>query len=214
MVETLIRLWAVGYYRDELDGIVVIPKHGMDFSGVLKRHYEPFLNILSMNLPVNLASYPTRYETLLLPAPGFGPLGWVAGTPVFRREIRARIAKAIEPVGPEKLYISRARLGKHEKRVHEEDRVEELMRRAGYEIYHPEKHGITDQAARYMAAKTIVGGDGSAFHLVPFSMPEGARVGLIQRRHRPKVFEAFRVQMEAFADADVTEIRPVLPKDR
>ena len=212
LVETLIRLWAVGGYRDELDGIVIIPKHGMDFSVALARRYGSFLSLMSADLPVHIAEYPTRFETLLLPSPGFGPLGWVTGTEVFRREIRARIARHIAPSGPDKLYISRSGLTKSEKRVHDEDRIEALMQGAGYEIFHPQEHSIEEQLARYMAAKTVVGGDGSAFHLGAFAMPRGVRVGLIQRRHRPKVFDAFTAQMAAFAGAEVHLVRPVLPK--
>lgn len=212
LVETLIRLWAVGAYREELDGIVVIPMAGMDFSSVLQRRYGTFLTMLADGLPVHVAKYPTRYETLLLPSPGFGPLGWVAGTEIFRREIRARVASHIRPEGPEKLYISRSALARTEKHVHDEARIEALMQRAGYEIFHPQDHSIETQLSRYMAARVLVGGDGSAFHLAPFAMRPGARVGLIQRRHRPKVFDAFTAQMEAFAQAGVTLIRPVLPK--
>jgi len=212
VVETLIRLWAVGFYRDELDGILIIPKQGMDFSLVMERRYGPFLDFLTGGLPVHIAKHPTRVETLLLPSPGFGPLGWVTGTEMFRREIRGRIARHIRPEGADKLYISRLGLGKTEKHVHDETRIEDLLRRAGYDIYHPERHGIEDQLARYMAAGTVIGGDGSAFHLAGFAMPRGARVGLIQRRHRPKVFDAFIAQLEAFAGASVTPVRPVLPK--
>lgn len=212
LVETLIRLWAVGLYRDELDGIVIIPKHGMDFSVPLKRRYDSMLTLLTEGLPVHVARYPTRVETLLLPSPGFGPLGWVTGSDIFRREIRGRVARHIRPKGGEKLYISRSRLNKSEKHVHDEARIEDLLRGAGYDIYHPEQHGIDDQLAHYMAARTLIGGDGSAFHLAGFAIPEGARVALVQRRHRPKVFDAFIAQLQAFAGAEVTPIRPVLPK--
>lgn len=212
LVETLIRLWAVRAYREELDGIVIIPKHGMDFSLALARRYGSFLALLSDDLPVHIAEFPTRYETLLLPSPGFGPLGWIEGSEVFRREMRARVAGAIRPAGSDKLYISRSGLKQSEKRVHDEDRIEALLARAGYDIFHPEAHSIEDQLARYMAATTVIGGDGSAFHLAAFALPRGARVGLIQRRHRPKVLEAFKVQLEAFNAAEVHLVRPVLPR--
>ncbi|MEQ9258320.1 MAG: glycosyltransferase family 61 protein [Roseovarius sp.] len=212
LVETLIRLWAIGYYRDKLDGIVIAPKFGMDFSLALERRYAPFLDLMTEGLKVHLAEHPTRYETLLLPSPGFGPLGWVAGTEIFRLEIRARVARHIAPKGPEKLYISRADLSKHEKRVHDEKKIEALLERAGYEIFHPEKFSIAEQLERYMAARVVIGGDGSAFHLAPFAMPEGVKVGLIQRRHRPKVYTAFLAQLDAFTKAEVHQIKPVLPK--
>jgi hypothetical protein len=212
IVETLIRHWALGAYRDGLDGIVIIPKQGMDFSVALRRRYGAFLEMMSEGLPLHIAEHPTRFETLLLPTPGFGPLGWVKGTGIFRRETRARVARHIRPEGGRKLYISRAKLRKPEKRLHEEERIEALLARAGYDIFRPERHSIAEQLARYMAADTVIGGDGSAFHLAAFGMPRGARVGLIQRRHRPKVFDAFITQLQAFAGAEVTPVRPVLPR--
>ncbi|MEL7012177.1 MAG: glycosyltransferase 61 family protein, partial [Pseudomonadota bacterium] len=161
LVETLIRLWAAGYYRDELDGIVVIPNRGIDFSLAIDRRFGPFLSLLTDGLAVHLPTHPTRYETLLLPSPGFGPQGWITGTPIFRREIRARVAARVRPQGEnQKLYISRTQLQKDGKLVDQEAKIEDLMRKAGYEIFYPEQHSIVDQLSRYMTAKTIVGAEG------------------------------------------------------
>ena len=170
LVETLIRLWAAGYYREELDGIVVIPNRGVDFSLAIDRRFGPFLSLLTDGLAVHLPKHPTRYETLLLPSPGFGPLGWITGTPVFRREIRARVAARIGPQGSDNVYISRTILHKDDKLVDQEAKIEAVMRKAGYDIFHPEQHSIADQLSRYMSAKTLVGAEGSAFHLAPFAM--------------------------------------------
>ncbi len=212
LVETLIRLWAAGYYRDELDGIVVIPNRGVDFSIAIDRRFGPFLSLLTDGLAVHLPTHPTRYETLLLPSPGFGPLGWIAGTPIFRREIRARVAARIRPKGSSKLYISRTQLHKDDKLVDQEERIEEMMRKAGYDIFYPEQYSIADQLARYMNAEVLVGAEGSAFHLAPFAMPTGARVALFQRRHWTRAFNAYPAQLETFAEAEVTSIKPLAPK--
>lgn len=212
LVETLIRLWAAGYYRDELDGIVVIPNRGVDFSLAIDRRYGPFLSLLTDGLAVHLPTYPTRYETLLLPSPGFGPLGWITGTPIFRREIRARVAARIRPEGTDKLYVSRTQLGKGDKLVDQEARVEDIMRKAGYDIFYPEQHSIAQQLSRYMTAKTIVGAEGSAFHLAPFAMPTGGRVALYQRRHWARAFNAYPSQLQSFCEAEVTSLRPLMPR--
>jgi capsular polysaccharide biosynthesis protein len=212
LVETLIRLWAAGYYRDELDGLVVIPNRGVDFSLAIDRRFGPFLSLLTDGLAVHLPTHPTRYETLLLPSPGFGPLGWITGTPIFRREIRARVAARIRPRGSRKLYISRTQLHKDDKLVDQEHRIETLMRDAGYDVFYPEQHSIADQLSRYMTADTIVGAEGSAFHLAPFAMPTGAKVALFQRRHWTRAFNAYPLQLEAFAEAEVTSLRPLLPR--
>lgn len=212
LVETLIRLWAAGYYRDELDGIVVIPNRGSSFSVAIERRFGPFLSLMTDGLAVHLPMHPTRYESLLLPSPGFGPLGWITGTPVFRREIRARVALRIRPEGGSKLYISRTQLKKDDKLVDQETRIEERMRQAGYDIFYPEQHSLAEQLSRYMAAKTIVGAEGSAFHLAPFAMQTGGRVALYQRRHWTRAFNAYPSQLEAFCEADVTSLRPLHPK--
>ncbi len=214
LVETLIRLWAAGYYRDELDGLVVIPHRGVNFANAIDRRFGPFLSLLTDGLAVHLPKHPTRYETLLLPSPGFGPSGWITGTPIFRREIRSRVSARIRPEGGTKLYISRTKLNKDTKLVDQERRIEELMQVAGYEIFYPEQHSIADQLARYMTAEKIVGAEGSAFHLVPFAMRTGAQVALFQRRHWTRAFNAYPAQMEAFAEAEVTSLRTLLPRSR
>ncbi|MEO0372627.1 MAG: glycosyltransferase family 61 protein [Pseudomonadota bacterium] len=212
LVETLIRLWAAGYYRDELDGIVIVPNRGMDFSNAIHRRFGPFLALLTDGLVAHLPSHPTRYETLLLPSPGFGPLNWISGTPIFRREIRARVAAKLRPEGESKLYISRTQLGKGDKLVNQEARIEDAMRKAGYDIFYPEQHTIAQQLSRYMAATTIVGAEGSAFHLAPFAMPIGGRAALYQRRHWTRAFNAYPAQLNSFCEAEVTSIRPLMPR--
>ncbi|MEM6587456.1 MAG: glycosyltransferase 61 family protein [Pseudomonadota bacterium] len=214
LVETLIRLWAVGYYRDELDGIVIIPNRGMDFSASIERRFGPFLSLLTDGLGAHMPTHPTRYETLLLPSPGFGPLGWITGTPIFRREIRARIAARVRPSAGanDKIYISRTKLHKDDKLVDQETRIEDVMRKAGYDIFYPEQHSIAEQLSRYQTAKTIIGAEGSAFHLAPFAMPTGGRVALYQRRHWTRAFNAYPAQLEAFCEAEVTSVRPLKPR--
>ncbi|MEM7731153.1 MAG: glycosyltransferase 61 family protein [Pseudomonadota bacterium] len=214
LVETLIRLWAVGYYRDELDGIVIIPNRGMDFNVSIERRFGPFLSLLTDGLGAHMPTHPTRYETMLLPSPGFGPLGWITGTPIFRRETRARVAARVRPSAGanDKVYISRTKLHKDDKLVDQEARIEDVMRKAGYDIFHPEQHSIAEQLSRYRTAKTIVGAEGSAFHLAPFAMPTGGRVALYQRRHWTRAFNAYPAQLRAFCEAEVTSLRPLMPR--
>ncbi len=214
LVETLGRLWAVGLYRKELDGIVIVPKRGIDLAAALDGGYGRLLALLTDSLPVHLVRHPTRFQTLLLPSPGFGHRRWITGTEIFREEIRTRIERRIAPDGPERLYISRSRLGRGARQMDDEPRIEALLREAGYTIFHPQEHSIEKQLARYRAATMLVGGDGSAFHLAAFAMPRGARVGLILRRHSERAFKVLIAQMEAFAEARVHPIRAVLPEAR
>ena len=144
-----------------------------------------------------------------MPTQGIGHLNWSTGTPEFRAFMRQRIEAAVTPEGPEKLYISRSRLQGAEKQVHQEARIEEMMKNAGYTIFNPEQHSIDIQCQRYLAARTIVGADGSAFHLAAFMLQPGSRVAIFQRRARPEVFDAIANQLKAFGDIALTTINPL-----
>ena len=211
LVETITRLWALDHQAKPCDGIVVIPKHGIDFGAVMRRRLGQFFDLLSSGLPVHIAETPVKVETLYVPTQGFGHMNWLTATPEFRHHIRHRLTSQITPDGPEKLYISRTALKDAAQAMDKEDLVEQTMAKAGYTIFHPQKHSLADQCARYMAAKQIVGPDGSAFHLAPFVLQKGTRVGLIQRRHRQDVFDALVAQIRAFCDSELVTLNPLLP---
>lgn len=56
------------------------------------------------------------------------------------------------------------------------------MRAEGCEVFYHEKHSLRDQVARYKAAKTIVGLDGSAFHIAAMVGHKDQNVAMILRR--------------------------------
>ena len=211
LVETITRLWALDHQATPCDGIVVIPKHGIDFGAVMRRRLGEFFDLLSGGLPVRIADTPLKVETLYVPTQGFGHMNWLTATPQFRRHIRQRLTSQITPEGPEKLYVARTALKDAAQAMDQEDRVITMMTRAGYTIFHPQDHSLADQCSRYMAAKAIVGPDGSAFHLAPFVLQKGTRVGLIQRRHRQDVFDALAAQIRAFCEAELVTLNPLLP---
>ncbi|WP_294621826.1 glycosyltransferase family 61 protein [uncultured Roseovarius sp.] len=211
LVETITRLWALDHQATPCDGLVVIPKHGIDFGAVMRRRLGEFFDLLSGGLPVRIADTPLHVETLYVPTQGFGHMNWLTATPQFRQHIRQRLTSQITPEGPEKLYVARTALKDAAQAMDQEDRVVTLMTRAGYTIFHPQDHSLADQCSRYMAAKQIVGPDGSAFHLAPFVLQKGTRVGLIQRRHRQDVFDALVAQIHAFCEAELVTLNPLLP---
>ena len=211
LVETITRLWALDGAATGCDGIVVIPKHGIDFDAVMRRRLGQFFDLVSNGLPVHIAETPLKVETLHVPTQGFGHMSWLTATPEFRQHIRDRLTSQITPEGPEKLYVSRSGLKDPAQAMHKEDMVESMMVKAGYTIFHPQDHSLADQCSRYMAAKQIVGPDGSAFHLAPFVLQKGTRVGLIQRRHRQDVFDALVAQIRAFCAAELVTLNPLLP---
>lgn len=211
LVETITRLWALDHQAKACDGLIIVPKHGIDFNAVMRRRLGTFFDLLSGGLPVHIATTPIKVETLYVPTQGFGHMSWLTATPEFRHYIRQRLTAQITPKGPDKLYISRTALKDAAQAMHKEDMVEATMAKAGYTIFHPQHHTLADQCSRYMAARQIVGPDGSAFHLAPFVLQEGTRVGLIQRRHRQDVFDALVAQIRSFCDAELVTLNPLLP---
>ncbi len=209
LMETISRLWALDGRQSRFDGIIILPPPNINFAAILRRRLLRFFEILDCGLPIHLIKRPVRVEQLFVPAQGFGHSQWSVGTPEFRSFVRQQIDMTCQPRGPEKIYISRNRLKHRSKRIDQEGKVEEIMRAAGYTIFYPERHAIDVQCRVYRAAHTIVGGDGSAFHLVPFAMQPETRVGLIQRRARAEPVDAIARQIEAFTSVNLLRLNPL-----
>ena len=151
--------------------------------------------------------------TLDIPSQGIGHLGWSAGTPEFRHFVRSRFEAHYKPLGPERLYLSRTRLENEDSLVDQEGQIEMMMAAAGYTIFHPERYSIRQQVEHLMAARMVVGADGSAFHLAAHVLQPGTRVGLIKRRHRTEVFNAIARQIVAFSGVELSTLHPLLPEE-
>ncbi|MDD9726877.1 glycosyltransferase family 61 protein [Roseovarius sp. SK2] len=211
LLECISRLWPLS--DGGHDGLVLIPMHGIDFGAVFQRRLKAFVDLLSDGLPVHFVQSPVRIEELDVPTQGMGHRDWISGTPEFRRFIRGRLQAVVTPEGDEKIYLSRSLLKRAGQMVDQEERIERLMLKAGYTILHPQRHSLPEQCARYAAARQIVGPDGSAFHLAPFVMRPGTKVGLIQRRWRQGAFDALVNQIDAFCDVDLVKMNPLLRPD-
>ncbi|WP_371227632.1 glycosyltransferase 61 family protein [Roseovarius sp. 2305UL8-3] len=209
IMETLSRLWALDGRQDRFDGLILLPMYQIDFGAVLRRRLLSFLRLMGCNMPLHLVRTPMTVDTLYLPAQGFGHMQWATGTGEFRSYVRDRIDRNCPAIGPEKIYVSRSKLKYSHQRVDQEARIEALMKSAGYAIFHPQRHSIRAQCQIYRAAHTIVGGDGSAFHLAPFAMQSETRVGLIQRRTRQDAVESMANQIKAFAPVDLVRLNPI-----
>ena len=104
-------------------------------------------------------------EELVVPGQGFGLGDITEATPKYRNAIHAQFARDIKPDGPEKLYISRSKLGLGKGGLLGEEQMEAYLAAEGYEIYHPQEHSLSAQLARYKAARKVIAADGSALHL-------------------------------------------------
>lgn len=203
LLEATPRLWALDHLSTRPDGIALVPMAGRDIASVLRRRLGPLLDILGQGLPVHLVDSPVQVDEVIIPSQGFGHLHWTHGTSEARAYMRRHLCAAIAADGPKKLYVSRRRLKNPVQQVPQEQQIERWMSAAGFTVFHPERHTVTEQIARYRAARVIVGPDGSAFHLAPFVMRPGTRVGLIQRRTRQHVFDAIARQISVMGEADL-----------
>jgi hypothetical protein len=181
LCESLSRLWALDHLEAPLDGIVFLPKRPGRVEALSGWQHEMF-SLLGIDLPIRVLDRPTEVEDLVVPGQGFGIGPMFAGTPEFRSFIQDRFARNVTADGTERLYLSRSALGGAEGGILGERRIEENLQRAGYTVFHPQQHSIATQVAAYRAARSVVGPDGSAFHMLAFADPTPRDVAVILRR--------------------------------
>lgn len=181
LVESSARLWALDQIDRPVDGILFIPKRPK-VGDMVRGFQRDFIGLMAPGLPIRVADAPLRVEELVVPGQGFGLGKITAGTRKFRDAIHHRFAKDVKPEGPEKIYISRSELGLGKGGLLGEERLEDLLRAEGYEIFHPQNHDIATQLARYKAAKKVIAADGSALHLFAMVGHADQPVAMILRR--------------------------------
>ncbi len=184
LCESLPRLWALDHpdlRATPLDGIVFLPKRPGRVEALSGWQHEMF-SLLGIDLPIRVLDRPTEVEHLVVPGQGFGIGSMFAGTPEFRSFIQDRFARNVAADGTDRLYLSRSALGGAEGGILCERRIEENLQRAGYTVFHPQQHSIATQVAAYRAARSVVGPDGSAFHMLAFADPTPKDVAVILRR--------------------------------
>jgi hypothetical protein len=188
LTESTGRLWALDALEGAIDGIVFISKRDTaDEKGALdmQPYHRVFFDLLGIDVPIRILTRPTRIDSLEVPGQGFG-IGQIAsGTAPFRAFIHNRFAKDIAPDGPENLYVSRSELGAVRGGILEEKRVEKSLESCGYAIFHPQKHALTEQLARYKAARKIISLDGSALHLLAMVGNADQKLAMVKRRDSP-----------------------------
>jgi capsular polysaccharide biosynthesis protein len=199
LVESTARLWALDHLGVKLDSILYLPYRG-DHRGTRRAiaGQRAFFDLLGITVPVTAHAGALRVEELYLPELGFGWLDRYAGSPAYRDFMCSRLSAAAPAEGGEKLYISRARLPALRGGILGETVIEENLSRAGFEVFHPERHPLATQIARYKAAREIVALDGSALHLAAYVVAPGTRVSMILRRSSANVAD-YLLQYRAFA---------------
>jgi hypothetical protein len=201
LLESTVRLWALDEWHDKLDGLLFIPLKAKTFWRA-RKSYANVIDLLSGGLGIVRGASVQRVERLVVPDPGWGHEARMRGSPRFRRYSRARIAQSISSEGGENLYISRTALPQNRGGVIAEERIEEMMADEGYEIFHPQRHSVETQLARYRAARNVVCLDGSALHLASLALEPRAKVAIIYRR-RGALLPRLTEHVRLFSGADV-----------
>ena len=181
MAESLSRLWALDHLKRKPESIVFLPKRP-GRSGRLKAYQREFFKLLGIDIPVRVLDQPTEVERLIVPGQGFGLGEIAAGTESFRSFFSRNFATDIAADGPADIYLSRSLLGGLEGSVVLEPLLEHNLEGEGYTIFHPQRHSLAEQVARYRAARRIIGLDGSAFHLFAFAGHRDQKVAVVLRR--------------------------------
>lgn len=197
ITESITRLWALEQLdQSAFDGILFIPKNPTN-DDPPPGFQKGFLDLMGCTLPIREARSALRVDELVVPGQGFG-LGDISqGTEAFRAAVKSRFAPDIAPEGPEKLYISRSRLGPARGAVLGETALETYLEAEGYEIFHPQEHSLDVQIARYRAAKKVIAAEGSSLHLYAFAGGPETEVAMILRR-KSKATQHISTHIESF----------------
>lgn len=204
LLESTPRLWALGVDPEPINSVLFIP-FGPNSIWRARKAYRPFLEIFCGERPIANIVVPTRVETLVVADPGFGHEARMAGTAQYRAFMRGRVAEAIPPEGPARLYISRTGLGDNRGGILDETVIEQVLAANGYEIFHPQRHSARAQLAKYAAARQIVALDGSALHMAAYAARPDCHIGMIARR-RSAILPRLADQIRRFSGASVEVI--------
>lgn len=200
LVESTARLWALEGFETEIDSLLYLPFRGaVSKARRARRALQGFFDQLNLTVPIRIVNKAIEVEKLYVPELGFGWEERYAGAPLYRQLMRTRLGRDIPPEGHDRLYISRARLPSRRGGVLGEEVIEENLAREGYDIFHPERHPLPVQIARYKAARQVVALDGSALHLAAFFLPLKPQLCIILRRSKANVADYIR-QYQSFCE--------------
>lgn len=187
IIVSISRLWVLDHIDTPPDGIVFLPAVHRTFFQRPKRYLDRTQAVFDAfgGLPSRRAcpTQPVRPERLILGAQGMGGGDLSAGAPEFRAFVQRHFLPDVAPAGGDSLYVSRARLDVMGN-IMFEDWIETLFAANGYQVFHPERHSLAEQAARYRAARRIVTVEGSALHVIAYALgaDQQIEIGIIPRR--------------------------------
>ncbi|SDE01351.1 Protein of unknown function [Paracoccus isoporae] len=196
LLQSTSRLWAAEHVDDKLDGTIFLTRQRMTWPARYVRPLVPRLRHFGPGTenPVGVVK-PVRVERLVVAPQGFGGGPAIAGCPEFRDYIHRHFGRDVPAEGAEKIYISRTKLFTKRSRYLAEPRIEALLEKEGYRIFHPQTLPFEEQIAQYKAARRIISCDSSALHLAALLAGPDTQVAMTLRRSEdmaPEFIDQFR----------------------
>jgi capsular polysaccharide biosynthesis protein len=184
VMESLGRLWANKYLNCGLNTFLFLP--GFGIKQTIPDFFREILRNLGVEGSIEIVREPVSVDRLFVPSQLFG-MGWGDQVnPEFLEFVHQLRHCDETPEAPmderRKIYVSRSRLPKRRGGILCERRLDELFRRSGYEVVHPELLTIDEQIRIYTGAGALVFSEGSAVHFYAFLARPDQRVAIVARR--------------------------------
>ncbi|MGJ8604441.1 MAG: glycosyltransferase 61 family protein [Marivita sp.] len=171
-------LWAIEHVPKSVKLLFV----SMMYDSGEHRFLETLLATLGIENDYKILRRPAHVETLYTAPDLFSEVIWCAAPQVYVDWIKGRMPTPGASEFGRKIYITRDRLSGTAGRHLCEDILEDNLARAGFDIVAPETLTLAQQLAMYRHADTVIAADGSALHILPFSIRDTASVYVLQRR--------------------------------
>lgn len=166
----------------KIDGILFAPLDSRARSDVSQNLMNRLFAGLGITSSLRQIGQPTRVDRLLIGPDLFSEQTRCVAHPDFVAWARSTVRPKSRPVPGSRLYVTRSNLDPRLGRLLCEDVLQQNLLRAGYQIYVPELHPISDQIETYAGAETIVTTDGSHGHVIAFARQPGQNIVTIARR--------------------------------
>ena len=203
IVEEISRLWWILKYGIEERKFVYAKFNDSQLSS-----YENFIfNLFGLN-ESNLVAVtkPTKFANLTIPDRAVFLHNGVFDFNKEHQKVIDFITSKVKPIFNEKIYLSRAKVGKSNYYEFGEKYFEEQYIKKGYTIIHPETLPIDKQIALYVGCKKLAAISGSAPHNAIF-MPYGAELEIILKT---TLFNVWQPLVNSLKKLKVTEISAFL----
>lgn len=184
LLESLARLW----YAKTNPALPIIWFHETSYTLWQKE----ILHLLGIQNPAIFVSEPTSFSQVYLPQ-----MGYIPWKEITQEHFDFLACVEPAPTNPgKKCWISRSLLDENIKKnggyLFNENRLEEMLLEAGWEIYHPQHHRIQEQLKYYSSCERIAGIQGSAFHLLLLLKKVHANITIFKARgHSLLTFQYF-----------------------